>query len=306
MKRVIPFLFFLLPFSLQFSNAQMYANRNSIMNPFADTVAQSGFMPSFHYSHEFAKGFGSAGGEQAWNGRSVGFIEFYRWESGWSFGGMLAAEAGLNDSNDIGFNPRSVRWMEELAVFKKQELFTWKLGVQHQCKHDVDNSDGASGDTPIANSTKRVTILSGLNAEIFSNQVSFGSDFVSRAVLRTDYYFSAKDYRFPKTTEKGSFMDAYGAVLLKAKIIYKGFSPLEIHADGWFGSAFLKENTEQIAAVSMENAYRFEMGVSGRGRAGALTVFGAFEHYFDDFALPVPQQSDVFYIGLRGSSSIFF
>ncbi len=297
MRKFLAFIFLLLPFSFEFSHAQLYATRNSIINPFSDTTTQTGFMASLHYSHEFARGFGSAGHEQAWNGRSVGMTEFYRWENS-SLSALFATEAGLNDSNDIGFNPRSIRWMEELAFYNRQENFTWKIGLQHQCKHDVDNSDGASGDTPIANSTKRVTILSGLNAEIISNKISFG-DFVSSAVLRADYFFSARDYRFPKTTLDGDLMNAPGAVLLKAKIIYKGISPVEIHADGWLGAAFLKNDDAGVA-------YRFETGVSGRGRAGALTVFGAFEHYFDDFALPVPQSSSVFYIGLRGSSSIFF
>jgi hypothetical protein len=302
LRLIITFTFFLFNFSLL--QAQLYATRNVIMNPFFDTTTESGFMPSFHYSHEFSKGFGSAGGEQAWNGRSIGLIEFYRWESGWSLGGILAAEAGLNDSNDIGFNPRSVRWMEEVALYKNLENYTFKIGIQHQCKHDVDNSDGASGDTPIANSTKRVTILSGLNAEIFSNEVSFG-DFTSRAVLRTDYFFSGKDYRFPNTTRDGDMTDAYGQILFNAKIIYKGISPVEIHAQGWFGSAFLKEEAP-IAIVSIHDSYRFEMGVSGRGKAGALTFFSAFEHYFDDMALPIPQKSSVLYFGIRGSSSAFF
>lgn len=296
MRRIIPIIFLLLPFSFQFSNAQLYATRNAIMNPLSDSV-ETGFLASVGYSHEFARGLGSAGGEQAWNGRSIGLIEFYRWENS-SLSGIFATEAGLNDSNDISFNPRSIRWMEELAFYNRQEAFTWKIGLQHQCKHDVDNSDGASGDTPIANSTKRVTILSGLNAEIFSNRVIFG-DFVSQAVLRVDYFFSGKDYRFPQTTLAGDLTDSYGMALLNAKIIYKGFSPVEIYADGWLGTAFLKNDDAGIA-------YRFESGVSGRGRAGALTIFGAFEHYFDDMALPVPQQSDVFYIGIRGSSSIFF
>ncbi|HYF03218.1 MAG TPA: hypothetical protein VEC36_07570 [Patescibacteria group bacterium] len=305
MRCILALVLLLLPISFQISNAQLYVTRNAIMNPFADTVAQTGFMPSFHYSHEFARGFGSAGGEQAWNGRSIGLIEFYRWESGWSLGGILAAEAGLNDSNDIGFNPRSIRWMEEIALYKSYENYTFKVGVQHQCKHDVDNSDGASGDTPIANSTKRVTILSGMNLELISMPKVFAQDFISSASIRADYYFAKSDYRFPNTTERGDLTNATGALLLNGKIIYRGFSPFEMHAQMWGGTVLLAYYDSQLEEA-FNTAFRFEAGVSGRGSAGALTFFTAFEHYFDDMALPVPQKSSVLYFGIRGSSLIFF
>jgi hypothetical protein len=305
MRKFLPLVFLLLPFSFQTSHAQLYATRNAILNPFTDTTTQSGFMPSFHYSHEFSRGLGSAGAEQAWNGRSIGFIEFYRWDNNWSIGGILAAEAGLNDSNDIGFNPRSVRWMEELALYNKTGNYTFKIGVQHQCKHDVDNSDGASGDTPIANSAKRVTILSGINIELISAPKVFAEDFISSASIRADYYFATSDYRFPNTTDRGDLKNSTGAALLSGKIIYRGFTPFEIHAQAWTGAVLLAYfDTEFDEAIN--TAFRIETGISWRGRAGGLTLFTAFERYFDDMALPVPQKSSVLYFGIRGSSAIFF
>ena len=294
-------------------SAQMYVTRNAIFDPFRDTSVAEGFLPAVNYSHEFSRGYGSANDELAWNGRAIGTFEFYRWAGGFSLGAVMAAEAGINSHNDISFNPRSIRWLEELTLYYKRSGFLFETGVQHQCKHDVDNSDGPRGDAPMADrSEKRVTILSGVHAGVQydlpapSGQSESGDDSPEgRVFLRADYYPFSSDYRFPENNSGRDLTNLSAAILAGAKYQLPVYGLFSVYASVWSGTVFFGRTSQRDASGTPEHNYRLEFGTQFRGRGGKLEVFLASEKYFDDLSSPVPQSSKVLYLGLRGSGKSF-
>jgi hypothetical protein len=59
--------------------SQLFTQRTNIVRHSHDTTTIGEAFGATHYAIDFARGFGSLGGEQAWNGKFIGCIDFYRW-----------------------------------------------------------------------------------------------------------------------------------------------------------------------------------------------------------------------------------
>jgi len=279
--------------------AQIQVTRNVVLDPFADTSSARGFFERTGVLGELNRGFGSTGGELAWNTKIGGFFEIYRWDRA-ALTVLLGNEMIANDRNDISFNPRSVRWEEAVAFSYAADGAVLQAGVIQQCKHDVDNSDPVDSDEPeVSAISKRVAILTGPYASVIVPRVELGGRLTLAAYARTDYYPSSSEYRFPGNTIGKRWDEIVGNVTAGVRLGYPFGSSARAYLLSWGTYSLPGES------LTSDLNYRLEVGLRLDGNSGSFHFFGALEHYFDDLSGPIPQPSTVYYVGLRAGNRLF-
>lgn len=297
MKVLHGFLFFILLQSTSYG--QLFTQRTNMIRFYHDSSAIGEVLGNTQYALELGRGFGSLGDEQAWNGKFIGSIDFYRWNSSGVIRGLFSQELSANPHNDIAFNPRAIIWEQALVV----QLGNLSIGMQHRCKHDVDNSDSTHGDTPSLFSVrKRVLINSGLHLgwtgrEVFS---SVSLDYT----VRSEAYFINSDYRFPENNSGRSYADIRGTFMSAARVEYSLANKHAVFARAWSSFMVFKANP-QIKSGFEFNA-RFEGGYHLQGKQAGVDIFLSWERIFDETAFTVPAATQCVSIGIRASSSAFF
>ena len=267
-----------------------------------DTTSEATFFGNSEYGAEAARGYGSTDNEQAWNFKFNGLLELYRYrKSSVSF--LLSTELIANPYNDIKYNPRGVIFCESITYFNKQKFFTFEVGLDQRCKHEIYNSDqpneflSTDGYVP----TKRDIILTGAHIGIVSNQIKLNNRINIRAFAKADLYASSSDSRVPEDNASQSFANAFGAALLGSKINFQLRKNLYIYNRNWLSPVFFSKQDRNI-----QSNYRNEVGIHINGKKAGMDVFSSYEHFFDDLSHPFPQSSNVVSVGLRISSKLFF
>ncbi len=278
--------------------AQLQVTRDVLLEPFVDSVQSTGFLQAHGVTLEVNRGFGSADGELAWNTKAGGVIEFYRWDDA-TLSLLFGNEMIGNAKNDIGFNPRQVRWEEALVLSKKVGDFTLQLGGIHQCKHDVDNSDPLDSDDPdITAIAKRVVILSGPYASVLSPTFQLLDQLSVSAYARADWYPASSEYRFPANSQGRSLADAAGNISAGGRISYLVGTVGQGYILGW--------GAWSVPGGSFAESFSFrgEAGIGLKGKIGTLHPYIAIEHFADDLTRYFPQRSTVIQAGFRFNSSM--
>ncbi len=259
-------------------------------------------LPSTTFVGELQRGFGSAGGDRAWNIRIGGRAELYRWPSA-SLHFTAASELSANPYNDIGFNPRTAVWEEQL-LFSASD--GWQAGIFHRCKHEIDNSDAPTTDEPVAGykPTKRVLILSGLAAS-WSRGIRGPGDTEIHSLLRAEWYPLRSDYRYPENSEGRSWDSMHGslmAALWWGALLYEKNDEEDVRrlfAYTRLWAAGMLFGRERDLEAGVEYNTRAEAGLKLQSKAARLDVFIAWEYMFDEPASIVPKPSHVVFIGAR-------
>lgn len=279
--------------------SQLFTQRTNIVRYSHDTTTIGEAFGATHYAIDFARGFGSLGGEQAWNGKFIGCIDFYRWGSSDVLRGLFSSELSANPHNDIAFNPRAIIWEQALVL----QLGSFSLGLQHRCKHDVDNSDSTHGDTPTMYSVrKRVLINSGMQLAWTgsSSHHSLSFDYM----VRTEGYFYMSDYRFPANNEGRSYGDIRGAFMAAGRLDYSLAKKHSVFTRGWASLMAFKASPQSESGLEV-NA-RFEGGYHLRGKQAGLDIYIAWERIFDETSFTTPSPTHSISVGIRSASSVFF
>lgn len=298
-KSVLVFIILLSPFYVE---GQIMIARSVDLNPFVEkTGTEQRVLGATYFSAEAGRGFFSTEGEQAWNIKFQAFIEFYRWGNRAVLGLSLSHELHANPYNSIRFNPRGALWNESITYYRQLKKLSLQLGLNHRCRHDIDNIDPARSGIPRAGYEPlgRVLVMTSLNISALSEEQQLSEQLSLRLFGRTDIYFYQEDSRRPSNNQELSWnnipANAIGGFLLEYR-----------HAERW--KTYTRHHLNYILFNEEPGQlnYRSEAGLSLIGDKALGSFFIAWERYFDDVSRPYPQPSTVLYLGLRANSNTFF
>lgn len=280
---------------------QISAMRNYFPTPLDDTTYQKGLFGTLAFSAEGSHGFGSALGEQAWNIKYVGFVELYRFSKGSAIGGSLAHEFTANPHNEIYFHMRGAIWNETLAYYHKLRKLSLEAGVTHHCRHEIDNSVPADERVvvPDYQPTRRLIVLTGPFVSVQSNWLQY-KKLQARFYSRLNLYTYTVDGRRPRANMEQSLDYLRASALVGARLNYSVKEKIQLYARGFYNPVYF------IKDAPFKSNARLELGGGMPGKKGNFEIFTAFEHFFDDMSRPYPLPSDVFSVGIRGRSAVFF
>jgi len=282
-------------------HAQILVSRNFEADPLRKEMEQPRrFFGNTFFGAEMGHGWFSAEQEQTWNVKYMGYIEFYRWGNRSSLGLTLAHELHANPYNEIYFNPRGGVWNESLVYHRRLEKSVLQLGINHRCRHNIDNADpprpGLGPDyEPVSRVLVLTSIFGGFNTDPREIYPSGELTFFGRA----DAYLYREDARRPITNQEGSWEDIWSSALL-------GFSLQHTLSENW--QLYSRSHLNYIMFSDHPNQinYRAEAGISLKGEKARPSVFIAYERFFDDASRPYPLTSNVLFVGIRAISINFY
>jgi|FaiFalFF_MnMetaG_3_1042247.scaffolds.fasta_scaffold00014_37 hypothetical protein len=248
-----------------------------------------------HYSAEGVsamvhRGFRSAADERAWTIVLAASLPLAQLRPSLHLVGVVSHFLQANSLNDIGFNPRSARWEEQLLLLWSTPNGYHAVGLLHFCKHEIDNADPPDADTPRAGyrPTKRVIILHGpFAATEFKGALPHGVEWAIG--LRAALFAIAQDYRIPSSTEE-SWRRLRANVAVSARAVAVS-APVRIFGQVSYRGAFFE------SPIRLRHDLRGEAGI--RLLATSIELFGYAERIFDDLSRPFPHPSRTYGIGAR-------
>jgi hypothetical protein len=296
-------LFLLLALILKSNSgqAQIRINRSWQVIPFQDTIGnEKRFFGSVLFAAEANHGWFSTGDALTWSIRYQGFIELYRWGDHSIIGLNLGHELHANPFNDIYFNPRAAFWNESLSFYHQLPAFTLQVGIEHRCRHDIDNADAPSPALAADyQGLGRVLVLNSVLLGIRSISINLNNKFSLLASGSFYYYLYTEDSRMPAENQIGSWENIYASTSLTYNLRYKITDYLQLYQ---------RSNLDYVLVddVNLPINTRLELGITMKGLKGQLNIFTGYEYFFDDVTLPTPRQSSMIFAGIRGSSLAFF
>lgn len=278
--------------SILFSQQQVgrSVSPNSLLEEYDST---STLFPVNAFWAEMQKGFLSEGDAMNSNIRFGGLMSFFRWKNT-SLDFNLAFELTADPYNEILFNPRSARWQEELFLIDKNFLGTFKYGFMHRCKHEIDNYD--PDDAADADPTYRIMLSSGPFVSWIKNYKT--KNWNNSFEFRADNILLKGDYRDPENELLPNWNDLFGELSATTLNELRVTKVSEIYLRNWFNS--------MLFTNSIEFNIRSELGIKFKQKANSMKIYVAYEHLYDDFMMNFPRESNVIYIGFRGSDLIFW
>jgi hypothetical protein len=286
-------------------HAQMIVTRNLMLTSLDDTTGAGQFLPHAQFAAEVQAGFGSAQGEQAWNVKLVGLLEFYRWGKRSALIGFSGHELAANPYNNISFNPRGVFWEESVLFLTRRPTFDWHLGGFFRCRHELDNAEPPSDRIPRAGytPTSRLVILAGVQGGLTSREIPLSRRAKLRGFIRVEGYAFTSDERTPHATEGPNWEGAIGATFLGGRSRYEISPSLAMYASGWGSVMYFDRDRSGGATIHPELNARLESGLRVVGARGGMAFYAAVERFFDDLSRPAPQRSTVLYVGVRAGGT---
>lgn len=256
---------------------------------------------------EVGRSGGSFQQEQAWQMRLHTVLEPYRFTSiaslkdevVWTTSLEFHQELTANPLNNIGFNPRTARWEEQLLVHAATPNASARGGWFHRCKHDIDNSDPPNEDaTGPYSPVRRTLILSGptlgaMHAPVQHDRLTL------RLAAAAEYYVINEDYRSPTTSTTGSWKGMHGAVWMRAEATWHCSSSFTLGVNSymsipWFSSRYGIHDNDYLTCEA-----RAEMVGSFVTQNAAMDLVLSAEHTFDEVAFLSPTPSTYVQFGIR-------
>lgn len=276
--------------------------RSVEMNPFLEQVEKDRrILGTTYFSAEAGRGFFSTEEEQAWNIKFQAHIEIYRWGNRASLGLNLSHELHANPYNIIRFNPQGAWWNESLTYYHQLDRLSLQVGINHRCRHDIDNIDPPRRGMPRADYEPigRVLVLTSLNFSALSDPMPLSHELSLSTFGRSDVYFYQEDSRRPASRQELSWTNLPANILGGFLLEFRHGNYLKSYSRNHLNYIFFTHDRNQVN-------YRLEAGLSFLGEKALGSIFIAHERYFDDTSRPYPQPSRVLYIGLRANSNTFF
>jgi len=301
-----PFRLFALLLSLFTLHSPLYnqikPSRGLLVEPL-DKRTAPGLMSSTWFAGSFQRGWGSYEEEQAWQFRLHGIVEPYRFgsDSNASVTTSLQFHHELTSStlNDLGFNPRTARWEEQLNVHIATSPLTIQAGVFHRCKHDIDNSEPPNDDTSVVyEPIKRTLILTGFAASASTHPLTtfIGTMRISGG---GEYYFTSEDYRTPESSTTGTWRDIKGALWFRGEDRVVVSQNVHVIGSYYISFPFFASRNGAADDVLVPHEARAELVAAFLGSQGAIEAVFSADHTFDEVAFIVPQPTTVFQVGVR-------
>jgi hypothetical protein len=284
------------------AHSQILVSRNFEVNPLrADMEKERRVLGNTFFGAEMGHGFFSAEQEQTWNIKLHGFIEFYRWGNRASIGLSLAHELHANPYNEIYFNPRGAVWNESLVYHRRLQGSILQLGANHRCRHNIDNADPPRQDVPRFDyePQSRVLVLTSLFAGFLADPTTIAPGWEFDYFGRGDFYLYREDARRPRQNQEGSWESIWGSAM-------GGFSLRRQLNEHW--QLYTRNHLNYVLFEGHPNQinYRAETGISLLGEKAGISLFAAYERFFDDTSRPFPLTSNVLSVGIRGMGLDFF
>lgn len=282
--------------------SQIKPSRSVFVDPLDNTLP-AGLMASSWFAGEFHFGLGSYEKDQAWQLRLHGIVEPYR------FGDDTSAtvtttfqfhhELTASTMNDLGFNPRTARWEEQLNVHVAVRPFTMQFGFFHRCKHDIDNSEPPNDDTSVVyEPIKRTIIVSGPSVSAATPWFNtFAGDL--RIESGAEYYLVNEDYRTPSSRDTGSWNNMHASLWIRGEskiVISDGFHLLGSY---YISFPFFSSRVGAEPDIVVPHEAHGEIVGAFLGRRGAFEIVLGADHTFDEVAFVTPHPTTVFQAGIR-------
>ena len=293
--------------------AQIKPSRSWLVD-MARRPTPTGAMPTMMGGAEVYRGWGSFGHEQAWQMRLHAVAEPYRFSAyrsvdssidsanssiAWTTSIEFHHELTSNPMNNIGFNPRTARWEEQLLVHAAGSLWSARAGWFHRCKHDIDNTDPPNDDTTTAYSPiRRTLILSGptlgaMTAPMRVNAWSF--TFATGA----EWYVVHEDYRTPTSSVRGSWKGLRGALLFQGDASLSLSESVLVATRYYLSLPWFASRYGAVGNAIIPYEARAELSASLFSSAAAMDVVFSIEHTFDEVAFHSATASTHVQFGLR-------
>ena len=238
-------------------------------------------------------GWGSLGGEQAWQIRLHGLVELWRIDTNNTIAFTAHHELIANPEGSINFNPRAARWEERL--FWQGRLdgdLLLSAGGFHRCKHDIDNNEPPDDDTSNTEyvPTRRAIILSGI-------QGSIAYPLYNKRIwlqVGADWNIVAQDYRTPGGFDDGRWSNMKGAIHARVDADYPIGEHTSIGGSGWFMIPLMNDEYEGDFRYDARAELRFTLQYKVR-----LDLVASVDRQFDEVVFLTPQSTTAFQFGLR-------
>jgi hypothetical protein len=239
---------------------------------------------------QFCRGFRSAADERAWTLVVATSLPLKQLRDSLWLIGVVSHLLQANSLNDIGFNPRSARWEEQLVLLWRRKQWSFYGGLLHFCKHEIDNADPPNTDEPVVGyqPTKRVIILHGPFGGL-RYQHQWTSAWQGAAEVRAFFFAIAKDYRI-RGNDEFRWSRLRTAVAVRFRLLWHGGLLRK------FGELSYRLAMFQ-APLMGRHEYRIEIGGAPLALPIAFVVYG--EQLFDDLSRPFPHPSRSIGVGVR-------
>ena len=283
------------------SSAQIRINRSWQVAPFRDSIGhERRFFGNFLFAAEANHGWFSEEDALTWTIRYHGFMELFRWGDRSLLGFYLGHELHANPFNDIYFNPQAAFWNESISFYHRGESFTFRAGVEHRCRHDIDNLQAPSPDqADDYQGLGRIIVLNSLLAGVSSNAITISKNISLSASGAFYYYLYAEDSREPEENQQGTWENIIASTSLAYQLKYSFNDFFSLYQRSNLDYSLLRE-------VDLPVNARVELGIALQGQKGGLNIFSGYEYFFDDVTRPFPRQSSMIFAGIRGGSHDFF
>ncbi|GAB5465148.1 MAG: hypothetical protein Kapaf2KO_05840 [Candidatus Kapaibacteriales bacterium] len=269
------------------ANSQNNMERFGWYNPFENGSVDSPFLADLDFSGSIERGFGSERGLLHWGFAVGGMGTFYR-EGNFAlaFGAWVGVYA--NPYNDISFDPYGANWQESLTGLYKTKYGIFGLGLNHRCRHEIDNYDPGEKDYPLQ---KRVTLSFGPELTYNTGRINIlGFDFMSG--LSYQYVPISADYREPDTTRVLDNSNLNGRISFLADVSYPVYDFLKVGIRTYNQiSLGLPENNTLLGRAIIY----IDLG-SGTNR---MRIYFGYESIYDDFSQPNPISNQATILGIQ-------
>ncbi len=288
--------------SFQCLQAQIKPSR-SVFNEPLDKLLPPGAVADAWFAAEAFRGGGSYEGDQDWQFRLHGYIEPYRFGDD-SLATVTTSlqfhhELTANPYNDLGFNPRTARWEEQLLVHVRLAPFTIQAGWFHRCKHEIDNSERPDDVAdPTYEPTRRALIVSGPMVTGVSPSITTPIGTI-RAQLGGEWYVVNEDYRTPDSVTTGSWNGLQASVWARGQIGWTLSSSIEAGGSYYISFPFFTNRYGAPDDIIVPHEARAELFLSLVSSRAFFSIIAAADHTWDEVASLAAQPTTVLQLGLR-------
>ncbi len=287
------------------ATAQIKPSRSWLVD-MARRPSSEGPIPSIMGGVEMYRGWASYQHEQAWQFRVHTVIEPYRfvydadtnsiqWTSSLEFHQELTA----NPMSDIGFNPRTARWEEQLLIHAAASWWSARAGWFHRCKHDIDNTDAPNdASQPDYSPVRRTLILSGPTVGALTKPITAGN-WTFRLAGGAEWYVVNDDYRTPSSSTTGSWKGMQGALWFRGDATTTVSEAFLVGARYYISLPWFSDRYGAPEDIVVPHEARAEVFGTFHSMLAAMDIVLSAEHTFDEVALLNAMPSTYFQVGLR-------
>ena len=229
-------------------------------------------------------------------GGSVELLGGARWNLVFESAISLIADPG----NNIGFNPRALFWEEGILFGLRNGADVWQFGLQHRCKHDIDNIELLR---VTGREEERALIYSSLVAR-WSRDAFIWSGVDIEPMAELHGYVFVQDQRFPVSTREllPGVEDNLGAARLRIEasvpLLLRIRAGILLDARSTVRMEHHRSTEDADLAVLID-VVAVELYIEAQGQAAGLRGFLRYARLSDTYIPPFPSGASLVSLGFR-------